>query len=217
MSDPKDLYANMRQEYEQSKLLETEATAEPFTLFQRWFDEALGADIREPNAMTLATVDVRGRPAARIVLLKEANSQGFVFYTNIESRKASELQNHPYAALVFWWDAIEKQVRVEGSIEQVSDQEADAYFALRPRKSQLGAWASNQSQPIENRDALEARMREADERFAGQEIPRPPFWSGYRLIPDALEFWQGRRSRLHDRLFYQRNEEGGWTIQRLCP
>ena len=168
--------------------------------------------------MTLATADAAGRPSARIVLLKGIDPRGFVFFTNRESRKARELEERPFAALVLHWPKAAEQIRVEGRVERVSDAESDLYFATRPRGSQIGAWASSQSRPLESREALLNRVREAEARFAGQPVPRPPFWGGYRLVPDRIEIWRGQESRLHDRVVYARDAEGDpWREERLYP
>jgi pyridoxamine 5'-phosphate oxidase len=208
--------AALRQDYTRAGLTEHDADPDPFRFFQRWFDEALAAAVREPNAMTLATVDGDGQPAARIVLLKGLDERGFVFYTNYESRKGEELAVRPRAALVFWWQELERQVRVEGAVEKVTDEESDAYFASRPRGSRLGAWASNQSRPIPDRATLEQSLGEVEAAYPEGEVPRPPQWGGYRVVPTLLEFWQGRASRLHDRLEYAPGPEG-WTVRRLAP
>ena len=197
-------------------LAEADALSDPIAQFERWFDDALRAGLHEPNAMTLATVDAAGRPAARMVLLKGVDARGLSFYTNRDSRKARELLANPRAALVFWWGPLQRQVRFEGTIEDVDAAEADAYFASRPKGSQLAAWASAQSTVIEGRAALEAEERRQRERFGDGEVPRPPFWGGYRLVPAVVEFWHGRESRLHDRLRYARTPEG-WRIERLAP
>ena len=191
------------------------AEVEPLAVFERWLDEAWKG---EPNAhaMTLATATREGRPSARQVLLKGLDRRGFVFYTNLESRKSEELYANPYAALCFLWKSLNRQVRVEGTVEQVGDDEADAYFASRPRDSQIGAWASDQSRRLENRALLEHRVEEFSRRFDQVTIPRPAYWSGFRVVPQRVEFWQERPSRLHDRLLFVREGEG-WRRQRLFP
>lgn len=209
--------ADLRKEYMLHGLSETDIDADPFIQFRAWFDQAVAAGLEEPNAMTLATATREGRPSARMVLLKEFDTRGFVFYTNHESRKAGELAQNPHAALVFFWVGLERQVRIEGRIEQVAPHESDAYFESRPLGSQLGAWASHQSQVIPDRETLERRAEALSARYAGQRVPRPPFWGGYRVIPDTVEFWQGRPSRLHDRLRYRRLEGDRWLIERLAP
>ena len=211
-----DALARMRQEYGERGLRKADVVADPLEQFTRWFDEARSAPILEPNAMMLATVDAGGQPAARTVLLKAVDRRGLTFYTNLESRKARELAANPRAALLFWWPPQGRQVRFEGDIEPVDDAEADAYFATRPRGSQIGAWASAQSTVVADRAALEAAERKIAARFAGDSIPRPPFWGGYRLVPARVEFWQGRNNRLHDRLRYTRRAEG-WDLERLAP
>ena len=212
--------ADLRVEYKLASLDERDVDPDPFRQFARWFDEAVAAKIPEPNAMTLATADPAGRPSARIVLLKAVDGDGFTFYTNFESRKAQELHEGSRAALLFFWPELERQVRAEGAIGLVDAATADAYWASRPRLSQVGAWASPQSRPLPDRAALEARFAEIEKRFPGAAVPRPPHWGGYRLVPDAFEFWQGRASRLHDRLVYHRDdqrEDAGWRIGRLAP
>ena len=190
---------------------------DPFEQFARWFRDARQAGIPLPNAMTLATSSRAGTPAARMVLLKEADERGFVFYSNDESRKGGELQENPHAALVFYWPPLARQVRIEGRVERVAADEADRYFASRPRGHQLGAHASDQSRVIADRAFLEERLQEVTDRFAGQDVPRPPHWGGFRVIPEVLEFWQEGESRLHDRLRYRRDGEEGWVIERLAP
>jgi pyridoxamine 5'-phosphate oxidase len=208
--------ADLRKDYTQAGLLEQEANPHPIGQFQQWFDQAIAANILEPNAMTLATVTPEGKPTARIVLLKGFDQQGFVFYTNYDSQKGKELQQSPYAALVFLWGDLERQVRIEGRVELIDPQAATAYFHSRPIGSQLGAWASAQSSVIPNREVLEQRMAELAQEYQDREIPKPPYWGGFRVVPTEIEFWQGRPSRLHDRLRYQLID-GNWRIDRLAP
>ena len=191
------------------------AEVEPLAPFRRWLDEAWKG---EPNAhaMTLATTTSDGRPSARVVLLKGLDARGFVFYTNLESRKSKELFSNPHAALCFLWKSLDRQVRIEGVVEMVGDEEADAYFASRPRDSQIGAWASDQSQPLASRAELERRVDEFSRRFGEGEVPRPPYWSGFRVVPQRVEFWQERPSRLHDRILFIR-EGDAWRRERLFP
>ena len=206
----------LRKEYIRAGLRESEADPDPIEQFRRWFDEALAAGFYEPNAMTLATATRDGRPSARVVLLKGFDERGFVFYTNYGGRKGRDLEENPCCALVFYWGELERQVRIEGRAYRVSDKDSDAYYKSRPRGSQLGAWVSAQSRPVEDRGILEERLRELEVKYEGREIPRPPFWGGYRVEPEEIEFWQGRENRLHDRLLYRRLS-GGWKIERLSP
>jgi pyridoxamine 5'-phosphate oxidase len=191
-------------------------TDDPIERFQEWFREAEQAGIEVPEAMTLATAGADGAPSARMLLLKGADDEGFVFYSGYVSRKAGELEQNPRAALVFYWRPLGKQVRVEGRVERVSDDESAAYFATRPRGSQLAAWASQQSQPLESREELERRYAELEREYDGRQVPRPPHWGGFRLRPDAIEFWEHRENRLHDRVCYTRAREG-WTAELLSP
>jgi pyridoxamine 5'-phosphate oxidase len=191
--------------------------ADPFRQFATWFDEARAASPVEPNAMALATVGADGRPSLRMVLLKGADERGFVFYTNYESRKGRELADTPWAALTFFWPEMERQIRIEGRVEPVSAEESDAYFHSRPIGSQLSASASHQSEVIAGREELEQRVAALSAQYHDQEIPRPENWGGFRVIPDAIEFWQGRANRLHDRLRYRLLASGGWQIERLSP
>jgi pyridoxamine 5'-phosphate oxidase len=213
--------ADLRTDYMRETLDESDVAPDPFRQFEHWFDEAVKAQLPEPNAMTLATVGADGRPAARIVLLKGFDAQGFVFFTNYASRKGRDLAAHAAASLLFFWAELERQVRIEGIVRKVTDAESSEYFASRPHASRLGAWASPQSEPVASRAALEARFAETEARFrdAGDHVPRPPHWGGYLLVPDMLEFWQGRRSRLHDRVRYRHDAShpGAWTIDRLAP
>lgn len=209
--------ADIRREYERTGLSEEDLAAGPVEQFGRWLTQAREAAPEEFTAMTLATADREGRPSARIVLLKGYDERGFVFYTNYESRKGKELDANPRAALVFYWAALDRQVRIEGTVEKTTREESGAYFHSRPLGAQVGACASPQSRPLPCREDLEQAVRELEERFGGGEVPLPDFWGGYRVVPELFEFWQGRRSRLHDRLCYVRLPEGGWRIERLSP
>ncbi|MFJ2989241.1 pyridoxamine 5'-phosphate oxidase [Collimonas sp. NPDC087041] len=208
--------ADLRIDYSQASLSEADTAADPITQFGRWFDEAMHAEVPEANAMSLATVGSNGRPSSRIVLIKQFDEHGFTWFTNYESRKGHDLEEHPHGALLFHWIALERQVRIEGRVEKVSDDESDAYFNSRPLRSRLGAIASAQSEIIASRELLETEYAKAEQKF-GDNPPRPKHWGGYRLSPDTVEFWQGRRSRLHDRILYTLDVNGGWLRQRLQP
>lgn len=208
--------AELRNDYARGSLDEKHVEADPIRQFQLWFQQALDAKVPEPNAMTLATVDEQGQPSARIVLVKGADERGFVFFTNYESRKGQDLAINPRASLLFYWIELERQVRIEGTVEKTSAEESDAYFASRPVGSRIGAWASEQSREIASRTMLEEREKAFAERF-GANPPRPPQWGGYRLVPARVEFWQGRPSRLHDRILYTRQADASWRISRLSP
>jgi len=210
--------ADIRREYHRAALTEADVDPDPVRQFDRWLSEAMRAELPEPTAMTLATADADGLPSARIVLLKGAGPEGFVFFTNYESRKGTELAMRPDAALLFHWVELERQVRIEGQVAKVLAAESDVYFASRPVLSRVGAWASPQSRVIPDRSWLEREFAAAQERVAatGAHVPRPAHWGGYRLVPRTMEFWQGRRSRLHDRIRYRR-EDAQWRIERLAP
>lgn len=210
-----DGIADLREDYQFGGLTEEAAGSDPFRLFATWFDQAKAAGLREPNAMALATADANGSPSVRIVLLKGVDS-GFLFFTNRDSRKGRELKVNPRAALCFHWIELERQVRITGRVEEVSRDVTNTYFEGRPRGSRIGAWSSPQSRPIPGRDAMERDYAEVAAKFGDGPIPAPAFWGGYRVIPDAIEFWQGRSSRMHDRLLFQKAGEG-WTRQRLAP
>lgn len=209
-------FSRLRRATVHAGLDEHDARPDPIEQFARWFTDAVAAGLEEPNAMTLATATAAGVPSARLVLMKEFDARGFVFFTSYTSRKARELDANPRAALVFFWQPLLRQVRVVGRVERASAEESDAYFHSRPPEAQLGAWASEQSAPLTGRAALDARFVELQAEYAGQVVPRPPHWGGYRLVPDEVEFWQGRPHRLHDRLLYQRAGPA-WTITRLAP
>jgi pyridoxamine 5'-phosphate oxidase len=206
----------LRRSYDRAELEETLAESVPLLQFQRWLDEAVAAKLLDPNAMTLATVGENGRPSTRVVLLKGCDARGFVFYTNYRSRKARELAAHPFAALQSYWPEFERVARIEGSVGKTSDEESDAYYRTRPLDSRIGAWASPQSEVIASRAVLVAEAARFGAKFL-LDPPRPPHWGGYRLVPDRFEFWQGRRSRLHDRLRYTLQEDGSWKRERLAP
>jgi pyridoxamine 5'-phosphate oxidase len=208
--------ADLRREYGLTTLDTATSAPDPIAQFARWFADAQRAELLEPNAMTLATASPRGWPSARIVLLKEVDERGFVFFTDYRSRKGSELDENPHCALVFLWKEIERQVRVEGRADRVTPEESAAYFATRPPGSQLGAWVSPQSSVIRDREWLAAEVAAAEARFRGEQIPLPPHWGGFRVVPENVEFWQGRENRLHDRVRYRRAADG-WVKERLAP
>ena len=208
---------NLRQEYSAASLSELSINNNPIKQFETWFNEALQAQIPEPNAMTLATATHDGRPSARIVLLKGFDERGFAFYTNYLSRKGKEIAKNPQAAITFFWGELERQVRIEGVIEKLSKEESDQYFHSRPKQSQLGALASPQSQEIAGREVLEEKMDQLETEYADKEVPKPSYWGGYVLKPRMIEFWQGRRSRLHDRVLYKKIDNKNWKKVRLAP
>ena len=210
------LLADLRKDYSLAGLVEKDLARDPFRQFDKWFQEAEAAKLHEPNAMILATASRDGRPGARTVLLKGLDGRGFVFYTNYESRKGRELEANARASLVFPWIALERQVIVEGTVTRVAREESEAYFHTRPHPSQLAAWAAQQSAIIASRAVLEESVKALEKKHAGREVPLPPHWGGFRLAPETVEFWQGRRSRLHDRLRYRR-EKDGWIVERLAP
>jgi len=209
--------ADLRKDYALAGLAEKDLAKDPFRQFEKWFQEAEAAKIPEPNAMVLATANREGRPSARTVLLKGLDGRGFVFYSNYESRKGRELEANPHATLLFPWVPLERQVLVEGAVTKVAREESEAYFHSRPHASQLAAWVSQQSSVISGRKVLEESMRELEKKHAGSVVPLPAHWGGWRLAPETVEFWQGRRSRLHDRLRYRREKDGGWSVERLAP
>jgi len=198
-------------------LREADMDPDPMKQFRAWLDEAQAANLPQPLGMTLATSTGDGKPSARMVLLRGVDERGFAFFTNYDSRKGQELRDNPQAALVFYWAELDRQIRIEGTVELVSDEESDAYFRSRPYGSQLGAWASCQSEVIPSREILEKQMQGLQARYRENEVPRPPRWGGFRVVPNIIEFWEGRPNRLHDRLCYLRRAEGGWTLQRLAP
>jgi pyridoxamine 5'-phosphate oxidase len=213
--DPETLAA-LRREYGDAGLDFPDLAPDPIAMFRRWFADTTDSGLHEPNAMVVATVSAEGRPSVRTVLLKGVDERGFVFYTNYASRKGRDLEDNPAVALLFPWHDLQRQVRVEGTASQVSQQESETYFASRPRGSQLGAWASPQSSEVDSRAELDQRYAAAEERFAQGDVPLPPTWGGYRVAPETMEFWQGRRGRMHDRLVYSR-DGAGWRTSRLAP
>lgn len=207
---------HLRQDYNKHELLEKDLKENPFEQFDLWFNDAMHAKLLEPNAMTLATC-INNKPSARIVLLKEADETGFVFYTNYQSRKGNEMAHNEHAALLFFWDVLERQIRIEGHVEKVAEEVSDIYFKERPKESRIGAWASPQSKIIADRSIIEQQYTHTAQQYANiDEVPRPPHWGGYKVVPYYFEFWQGRRSRLHDRLVYEK-ADAGWSVYRLAP
>jgi|SRR6185437_1645336 len=207
--------ADLRREYALHELSEADVDIDPFKQFGLWFQEALDCEIKDTNAMSIATVDKNGKPSCRIVLLKGFSNKGFVFFTNYESHKGKDLAENPLAALMFYWHGLERQVRIEGRVEKISDIESDDYFNSRPEGSKIGAWASPQSQPISDRELIDSE-RDFLQKYAGKQIPRPPYWGGYIVKPEMIEFWQGRPNRLHDRIVYKMAGTA-WKIERLAP
>ncbi len=205
------------EQYELYELREEDLDPNPFVQFGKWFETAQNEDLVHPNAFCLATCAEDQRPSARMLLMKDFDENGFVFYTNSESKKGSDLCGNKNASICFWWGKLERQIRIEGEVKQTDASAADSYFASRPRGSQIGAWASHQSSVIDNRDVLESRYREIEKLYEGKDIPRPPYWQGYVLVPRTIEFWQGRPDRLHDRLLYRLEDSGNWVIERLAP
>ena len=209
--------AMLRREYDGKPFDETSADPNPFKQFELWFNEAVSEIEQDPNAMILATADAAGQPTSRTVLLKGYGELGFVFYTNYNSRKSKAIEQNGKVSLTFYWPDLMRQIQIHGSAEKVSPETSDLYFRSRPAGSQLGAWASAQSSQVSSRKTLEEQLRHYEKKFAGEAIPRPPHWGGYRVIPFRIEFWQGRLNRLHDRISYQKNEEDSWSIERLSP
>jgi len=208
---------NLRQDYNSAALSEKDINPNPIKQFDKWFNEALDANVHEPNAMTLATATTDGRPSARIVLLKGFNNDGFMFYTNYLSRKGKEIAKNPLASVVFFWGSMERQVRIEGTIEKLSREQSEDYFHSRPKGSQLGAVASPQSQEIAGREILDNKLKGLEAEYADKQVPKPSYWGGYLLKPRIVEFWQGRSNRLHDRLVYKKTDNKNWKIVRLAP
>jgi pyridoxamine 5'-phosphate oxidase len=209
--------SDLRREYTLTGLVESDLDPNPFAQFDKWFQQALTASLAEPNAMTLATATIDGKPSARVVLLKGFDERGFVFFTNYESQKGRELSANPFAALVCYWAELERQVKISGRVSRVTAEESEAYFRSRPLGSQLGAWASHQSEVVSGREVLENRLEELTQEYRTKPVPLPPYWGGYRLAPETIEFWQGRPNRLHDRLRYSLQDGGEWLIERLSP
>lgn len=209
--------SSLRKDYRNATLNETDVQANPFEQFRIWFHQAMEAKLPEPNAMTLATANKKGIPSARMVLLKGFDENGFVFYTNYFSHKGQDLDENPHAALVFYWHELERQIRIEGSVKKVSKKESESYYHSRPKESRIGAWASPQSEKIDDRQIIEDMYAELSQSLADTEPPYPDFWGGYRIKPKRIEFWQGRTSRLHDRILYEKTKKGNWKISRLAP
>jgi pyridoxamine 5'-phosphate oxidase len=216
MEDLRSYINSLRHDFTKQTLDQKQVTADPFLQFEKWFKEAVDAKVNEPNAMGISTVSAAGKPSSRIVLLRNFNKEGFVFYTNYNSRKGIEISQNPHAALLFFWPELERQVRIEGILRKQTEEESDLYFNSRPRESKLGAWTSEQSKPIHDRAVLDKAYEENAGKFPGENIPRPPHWGGYVLLPVSIEFWQGRASRLHDRIEYAL-ENNTWKIRRLAP
>ncbi len=212
----KELF-HLREEYTKGALLESDVPPTPLPLFEKWFDDAVKADIIEPNTMVLTTATLQGIPSSRIVLLKEVRKEGFVFFTNYHSRKGRQIEQNPHVSVVFDWHEAQHQVRIEGVAKKISAQDSDIYFRSRPQSSQIGAWVSPQSQELTNRQEIDERLKENIKRFEGKEIPRPPHWGGYLIHPTYIEFWQGRANRLHDRVVYTLESPDNWKISRLAP
>jgi pyridoxamine 5'-phosphate oxidase len=209
--------AHIRREYFNEDLVENKTPKNPLVLFNQWFKEALKSEVMDVNALALATVSKSGIPSNRIVLLKGLDDRGFVFFTNYQSQKGKEISHRAVASLLFFWPQLIRQVRIDGKVQKISAKESDAYFKTRPRGSQLGAWASEQSEIVPSRDFLEKCLKALDDKYKGKVIPRPPYWGGYLVTPQSIEFWQGRPNRLHDRLRYVRQSKGGWHRERLAP
>ena len=209
--------SDLRQDYTKSELTESNIQPNPINQFVDWFEAARHSGVLEPNAMTLSTIDENGHPKSRIVLLKEVENETFVFYTNYESAKGNHIKNHPVVALTFWWDKMERQVNISGSIEKVTREQAEKYFHSRPVGSQIGAWVSHQSSIVPNREFLENKLTDLTKQFEGKTVPLPDYWGGYRVIPATIEFWQGRTNRLHDRIRYTKIKNDEWKIERLSP